>query len=70
MSDMVEHLAREMAEREGWRWDDDLQMLDQCAIGPMNSSRERNTWRNRARAAMGEDELRGRFDTALKGEAE
>ena len=48
---MVERVARAMAASEGWRWDDDRQMLDCAAAGLQNSSRERATWLNRARVA-------------------
>lgn len=49
---MVERVARAMASREGWRWDDDRQMLDRAADLSANTSRERDVWRERARAAI------------------
>lgn len=52
MSKMIERVARVMAEGQGWRWDDDKQMLDCAAAGLQNTSRERDSWRNRARAAI------------------
>lgn len=54
MESMVERLAKAMAAKEGWRWDDERQMLDCAAAGLQNTSRERDTWRNRARAAIEE----------------
>lgn len=51
-SDAREALARAMAESEGWRWDDDRQMLDEAAAGWQKSNRERETWRRRAATAL------------------
>jgi hypothetical protein len=50
---MVERVAREMAAKEGWRWDDERQMLDCAAAGLQNTNRERDTWRRRAETAIG-----------------
>jgi hypothetical protein len=52
MTDMVERVAREMAAKEGWRWNDERQMLDCAASGLQNTNRERDTWRKRAIAAI------------------
>lgn len=52
MSDIIEVVARSMAEAEGWRWDDDRHMLDRSAAGLQHSARERDTWRQRARTAL------------------
>lgn len=52
--DMVERCAKAMAAKEGWRWDDERQMLDCAAAGLQNTNRERDTWRNRAAVAIGE----------------
>lgn len=49
---MVERLAREMAEKEGWLWADDKQMLDCGGAGLQYTSRERDTWRYRAKTAI------------------
>ena len=52
MTDMIERVAAAMAAAEGWRWTDDRQMLDCSAAGLQNTSRERDSWRNRARVAI------------------
>lgn len=51
---MVERVARAMAAKEGWRWEDERQMLDCAAAGLQNTSRERDTWRRRAETAIRE----------------
>ncbi|TDX72628.1 hypothetical protein EDE05_12849 [Neorhizobium sp. R1-B] len=52
MSEAVEALARSLAEQEGWRWDDENQMLDVAAAGWQKTNRERLTWRKRAELAL------------------
>jgi hypothetical protein len=49
---MLDDIAAKMAATEGWMWQDNRQMLDCAAAGHQNTSRERDTWRNRARVVV------------------
>ena len=50
---MIERVARAAAEAQGWRWDDDKQMVDRLASG-QDSARSRDTWRKSARSMLAE----------------
>ena len=54
MREMVERMARAMAEAEGWRWGnaDGPTNMVACAASGQETSRSRDTWRKRAKAAL------------------
>lgn len=52
MSEIIERVARAMAEADGWTWSGPhSQMVDEYASG-QSGSRARNWWRTAARAAI------------------